>query len=71
MRCKSIRVKADLSEDETRRVVCVVVGNMRQVGCVDEVAWIEMTPGMAERVASDLRVVAAEVRRLQKPEAKR
>jgi hypothetical protein len=61
MKCKSIRVRSDLSEDEKRRVVLVTVGNLRQVGCVDEVAWIEMTPAMARAIARDLFEVGFEV----------
>lgn len=59
MQCRSIRVKADHAADESgRRVVCITIGNMRQVGCVDEVAWVEMSSGMARSVAADLIEVA-------------
>ena len=55
MRCKTIRATADRSDDdETRRVVVVTMGNMRRVGAIDEVAWIEMPSGMARQIAADL-----------------
>jgi hypothetical protein len=62
MRCRSIRVKPGYAEDESgRQVVVVTVGNMRRVGCVDEVAWVEMSPGMARSIAYDLYEVAREI----------
>ncbi len=67
MRCKSIRVKTDRAEaDETRHVVSMIVGNLRQVGRVDEVAWVEMSPGMAREIAIYLNEAADEVQRLAK-----
>jgi len=60
MKCRTIRVRSDRSEDG-RRVVSVVVGNMRRVGSVDEVAWMEMSPGMAREIAANLIEAAGEV----------
>lgn len=53
MRCKAVRVRAAQSEDGDM-VVSMVVGNMRPVGCIDEVAWLELPIGMAREVAAEL-----------------
>lgn len=67
MQCRTIRVKRDVTDQigSDRAVVLVTVGNMRRVGCVDEVAWIEMSPGMARSIAADLIEVAAEIENLE------
>jgi len=65
MRCRSIKVRMGEAEDG-RSIVVITLGNMRDVGCHDEVAWCEMPPGMADSIASDLRVAAADARRLRK-----
>ncbi len=65
MKCRTVRVRSDWTDDDkpTRRVVSMVLGNMRQVGCIDEEAWVEMSPGMAEEIARDLLTAAQEVRK--------
>lgn len=67
MECKSIRARADTTDDG-RLVVSLVLGNMRRVGSVDEVAWAEMPPSMAREIARLLMESAAEV---EKKEADR
>jgi len=62
MKCSSLRARADKTEDG-HPVVSISVGNMRRVGAVDEVAWMEIPPGMAEEIARNLFEAAAEVRR--------
>lgn len=70
MKCSSAKVEIGKGDDG-RDVVRLVVGNTpERVGkhfAVNQVAWVEMPPGMAESIAKDLLEVAAEVRRLQKP----
>ncbi len=60
MKCRSVRVRADTSEDG-RPVVSLVLSNMRRVGSHDEEAWTEMSPGMAREIATNLIEVAAEI----------
>lgn len=57
MRCRSIRVFVD--DGARRRVVSIALGHHRGVGVIDEVAWVELSPGMAREVAADL-VAAAD-----------
>lgn len=64
MQCRSIRVERDVTDGSDRQVVLVTVGNLRPVGCIDEVAWLEMSPGMARSVAADLMEIAAEIEML-------
>lgn len=64
MQCSSIRVSAETtSRDDGKPAVVVTMGNMRRVGCVDEVAWAEIPPGMAREIARNLIDAADEVER--------
>lgn len=64
MQCTSIKVSAETTNrDDGKPVVAVVMGNMRRVGCVDEVAWAEIPPGMAREIARNLIEAADEVER--------
>ena len=62
MQCKTVRARADKTEDG-KPVVSLVMGNMRRVGCIDEVAWAELSPGMAQEIGQSLIEAADEVRR--------
>ena len=65
MRCKAIRSKADTDEDG-KIVVSIVVGNMRPVGSVDEIAWMELPPAMAREVALGLLEAVSDAERMQR-----
>ena len=62
MKCSSLRARADKTEDG-HPVVSISVGNMRRVGAVDEVAWMEIPPSMAREIAHNLMTAAGEVER--------
>lgn len=68
MQCKTFRAKADVTEDG-RPVVLVTVGNMRAVGAIDEVAWMELPSGMAREVAQNILDAVDDVERLRKLKA--
>jgi hypothetical protein len=53
MQYRTIRVRVDETEDG-KPVVSLVMGNMRSVGVINEVAWAEIPPGMAREIARDL-----------------
>ena len=61
MKCDSVKTGMDTADDG-RKVVTLYVGN--KIGrsgkhfAVGQVAWIEMSPGMARSVAADLIEVA-------------
>ena len=64
MACKAIRVSAETTNrDDGKPAVIVVMGNMRRVGCLGEIAWAEIQPGMAREIARNLLEAADEVER--------
>ena len=64
MQCSHIRVHAETTErDDGKPVVAVIMGNMRRVGCIDEVAWAEITPRAAREIARQIVEAADEVER--------
>lgn len=65
MECKAVRAKPD-ETDDGRPCVALVMGNMRAVGCINEVAWSNLPPGMAREIAADLISAADDVERLTK-----
>lgn len=68
MQCKTFRAKAAF-DDDGAPVVHLVVGNMRAVGAVDEVGWMELGPGMAREVAQNILDAVDDVERLRKLKA--
>lgn len=62
MQCRAVRAKPDTTEDG-RRIVSLTMGNMRAVGCLDEVAWADLPPGMAREIARELVQAADEIDR--------
>lgn len=62
MDCRSVRVRESRDKDG-RPCVLIVLGNMRAVGCHDEVAWSDMPIGMARQIAADILEAAAEAER--------
>ena len=66
MKCRAVRARADKTEDGMP-VVSLVMGNLRPVGCIDEVAWAELPPGMAREIGEELIAAAAEVERERTP----
>lgn len=69
MKCSSVKVEIDKADDG-RGVVKLVVGNKpARVGkrfAVDQVAWVEMPPGMARMIAAELLASAIDVEDLRK-----
>lgn len=66
MKCNSVKVRVGKSEDG-RQIVSMVLGNFRSTDgpetvAWDEVAWIEMSPGMADNFAGQLQEAAYEIR---------
>jgi hypothetical protein len=53
MKCRSVKVECDTHEDG-RPVVGIILGNIRRVGAIDEVAWAHIPPGMAREIAANL-----------------
>jgi hypothetical protein len=66
MKCSSAKIEIDKADDG-RSVVKLIVGNKpERVGehfAVNQVAWVEMSPGMARSIAADLLEVASEIER--------
>jgi len=64
MKCSSAKVQIDKAADG-RTVVKLIVGNKpERVGKhleVNQVAWVEMPPGMARSIAADLIEVASSI----------
>lgn len=64
MKCSSTKIEVDTAADG-RRIVKLIVGNhAERVGkhfAVNQVAWVEMPPGMARSIAADLIEVADEI----------
>lgn len=68
MECRAVRARPDKTEDG-RLCVSLVLGNMRRVGCIDEVAWAALPPGMAREIAQEMLEAADEIERTAKSQA--
>lgn len=62
MECRAVRAMLDKTEDGPPRV-SLVLGNMRRVGVIDEVAWAMMSVGMAREIAREILAACDEIER--------
>jgi hypothetical protein len=63
MKCDTVKVRLLLSEEGCRAVELKLGNYFRRTGLFDEVAWIELSPGMAREIADQLQEAAYEVKR--------